>query len=197
MDRIEARSAPLRIEVDADRRGSLAVAVLCSLYALLLGSLFATGRLAVGDAHGIEGVIVLAGMSITVPLMLWMASQRTFRLEGDRLFVSGPFGAGGRTYVASDAKLRSMSTQVAGQPAYRLIWTLPGVGDRVMCTWVASRYPLVEALRVAMSPGATRAQIDALAELARTEMEARRNDFLSFVGAACVSIAASAWWLWH
>jgi hypothetical protein len=50
-------------------------------------------------------------------------------------------------------------------------------------------------MRVAMSPGATSAQIDALAVLAAAESDSRRGDFVRFVGAAGVSIAATAWWI--
>ncbi len=139
---------------------------------------------------------VVLGASLLAPLlMLAQAARRTYRLEGDRFFVSGPFGIGGSSYDTSNASIGLTHTVVAHQPAYRLAWTFPDGTERVMVTWVANRHPLLEALRRAMLKDAPPTALDDLVERAAKENASQRTELLRFGAIACVSIATGAAWL--
>lgn len=192
MEQIDVEAGPpRRIELGPDRRAAALVGVLLVAYAAVLVYLRTAGALALGP----KGYVILGASMLTPVLMLGASARRTFRLDGDRLFVSGPFGIGGAARDVERAELDLVDVRVAGQPSHRLTWTYADGTTQVMSTYTADRYPLVEAMRRAMSPGASPTSVQAFAELARQEVAQRRRDLVRFTIVACVSIGAGAAWL--
>ena len=189
MERIEVHpDEPRRVTVGPDRRAAgLVAGILCG-YAALLLSIHAAGHLTLG----LKGYIVLGASLIAPLLMLAQAARRTFRVRGDTLSISGPFGLGDTCFELSTVQASLTEVEVLMQPSYRLSLSLPDERTRVVCTWVADRYPLVEALRDVMAPDVTAAVLKHAATLADRERQAQRGELLRFVAVACVSLVGGA-----
>lgn len=167
----------------------IVAAMLCAYAAVLVYA--STGRLELGAKAW-----VILGASLLVPLvMVALAARRSFRLEGERLFVSGPFGLGGSFRDLSGAELELIEVRPLGVPSYRLTVSLADGQKRVVCTSVADRYPLLDALRRAMSPDAPPAALEALEALALRERSTQRDELLRLIAFACISIVGGAAWV--
>lgn len=164
MERIDVDLAHRRVTLGPDRQIAALIAFLMAVYSAVLLTIRSADLMTFGPKH-----YIVLGVSLLAPLgMLLQAGRRSHRVEGRRLFVSGLFGIGWASYDLAGAQVDLTHVFVVGQSSYRLGWTFPDGQERVMCTWVANRHPLLDVLRRWMTdatPGAN----DELLELSRRE----------------------------
>ncbi|MCB9594120.1 MAG: hypothetical protein H6719_15405 [Sandaracinaceae bacterium] len=190
MHRIETEeSDPPRVLFAPDRRAAVAVSGLLLVYAAALGYASASHALELGP----KGWIILVASLVVPSILVAQAAGRTVRLEGEELFVSGPFGLGGARFEGSRAELELTSVEVLSQSSWRLTLLVADGPRYVLGTWVADRHPLVDALRAALSPGASAAARAELARLAAAEHAEQRAAQRWLFVAALASLLAIGW----